>query len=78
MNADPKLIEDETARVPAWRGAAILPFAAAGARRARRMAEPADRVGEILLFTGVRYERRTVEVPHSEGCALAARTRKPS
>ncbi|MBX9932975.1 MAG: hypothetical protein K2Y56_15780 [Methylobacterium sp.] len=78
MNANPRLCEDETARVQALRGAAILPFAAAAARRARRKADPADAVGEILLFTGVRYERLTVEGAGPEGCAMVARARMPS
>lgn len=59
------------------RSAAILPFAPLNGRRFRRAAESAGPDGEILLFTGVRYERPA----HHEQNAVASageRRRQPS
>lgn len=37
--------------------AQVVPFVRTGARRSRREAIAPERRGQILLFTGVRYER---------------------
>ncbi|WP_375408382.1 hypothetical protein [uncultured Methylobacterium sp.] len=77
MNPEPRPSEDETARAPMRRGAAILPFALPTGRRFRRAAESTGPDGEILLFTGVRYERPA----HHEQHAVAStgeRRRQPS
>lgn len=37
--------------------ATVVPLSRAGGRRFRREAEAAEPRGQILLFTGVRYER---------------------
>lgn len=77
MNPDPRPSEDETARAPLRRSAAILPFAPQAGRRFRRAAEPAGSDSEILLFTGVRYERPTHH-DHDEAASAGERRRQPS
>ena len=77
MNADPRPTEDEAARAPIRRSAAILSFAPQTGRRFRRAAEPAASDGEILLFTGVRYERQAPQ-DHDADAFAEERRRQPS
>jgi hypothetical protein len=52
--------------------AAILPFRGEPDRRARRAFEPDERRGEILLVTGVRYERAPEPGPTRPSSPAAA------
>ena len=54
-----------------WTGA-VLPFRAASGRPARRPFGDDEPRGEILLFTGVRYERQSEPGPTSPNSPLAA------
>ena len=77
MYPEPWPIEDETARAPTRRSAAVLPFAPQAGRRFRRAAESASPHGEILLFTGVRYER-PAQQDHEAVISTGERRRQPS
>lgn len=58
--------------------AAVVPFPGTSDRRARAAPEAGEPRGEILLFTGVRYERQPEPTPTPKGPGLARGRRRRS
>ena len=45
------------------RAATVVPFRSRPSAERRRQAEPTGAIGQLLFFTGIRYERLSAEVP---------------
>ncbi|WP_156399206.1 MULTISPECIES: hypothetical protein [unclassified Methylobacterium] len=79
MNADPRPTQDSPERPSPRFGAMILPFSVRPSRRLRREDEDTAPRGDILLFTGVRYERMAPDLGAADETPAAdERRRQPS